>query len=303
MMKHRLLVALAVCCVTALLTTTASAEVLHRERSLYSTILVTKDTDRICLQFSVRRAQRSQSCRDPADPYRMVFTYSRMTMAALLMHPNPTSILIVGLGGGTLPKTFDELIPDVDIDIVEIDEAVVRVAREYFSFREKPSMRITVRDARVFMKRALTQGKKYDLIVLDAYNGDYIPEHLLTREFLEETRELLSDDGVVVANTFVTSALYDHESVTYRAVFGPFFNFKHPTSSNRIIFATKSGLPSQETLMANAERWTKRLERYDVPITEYPPFLTTDIDWDPGKRILTDQYSPANLLRERRRSQ
>lgn len=90
--------------------------------------------------------------------------------------------------------------------------------------------------------------------------------------------------------------------MTYREVFGPFFNFKHPTSSNRLIFATKSGLPSQAALMANAERWAKPLERYDVPITEYPPFLTTEIDWDPDKRILTDQYSPANLLRERRRN-
>ncbi len=302
MMKHRLLPALAALCVTTLLTTSATAEVLHRERSLYQTILVTRDNDRICLQFSVRRAQRSQSCRDPSDPYRLVFTYSRMTMAALLLKPDPESILIVGLGGGTLPKTFNELIPNVDIDIVEIDEAVIRVAREYFAFRAKPSMRIAPRDARVFIKRKLTEGRKYDLIVLDAYNGDYIPEHLLTREFLEETRELLSDDGVVAANTFVTSALYDHESTTYRAVFGPFFNFKHPTSSNRIIFATKSGLPSQETLNANAESWSKRLERYEVPITDYPPFLTTDIDWDPGKRILTDQYSPANLLRERRRN-
>ena len=280
----------------------AHAEVLHRERSLYQTILITKDRDRICLQFSVRRAQRSQSCRDPNDPYRMVFTYSRMTMAALLLNPEPKSILIVGLGGGTLPKTFDELIPGVEIDIVEIDEAVVRVAEEYFSFREKPNMRITVRDARVFMKRALAGGKRYDLIVLDAYNGDYIPEHLLTREFLEETRELLSDKGVVAANTFMTSALYDHESVTYRAVFGPFFNFKHPMSSNRIILATDGDLPSDATLIENAARWTKRLVRYDVPIEDYPPYLTTDIDWDPSKRILTDQYSPANLLRERRRN-
>ncbi len=49
-------------------------------------------------------------------------------------------------------------------------------------------MRVFEQDARVWVKRAATAPKRYDLIMLDAFNGDYIPEHLMTREYLAETR-------------------------------------------------------------------------------------------------------------------
>ena len=55
--------------------------------------------------------------------------------------------------------------------------------------------------------------------MLDAFDGEYIPEHLMTVEFLE-MRDLLSDDGVLVANTFASSKLYDYESATYAEAFG-----------------------------------------------------------------------------------
>ena len=82
------------------------------------------------------------------------------------------------------------------------------------------------------MKRVASQKPNYDMVLLDAFDADYIPEHMLTKEFLEEVRSIMAPDGVIVANTFSNSALYDHESVTYRAVFGPFFNLK---LGNRII--------------------------------------------------------------------
>ena len=79
--------------------------------------------------------------------------------------------------------------------------------------------------------------------MLDAYERQYIPEHMLTREFLTEVRSLLTPDGVVAANTFSSSRLYQNESVTYRSVFGPFYNLK---SGNRVILAANGALPPIE---------------------------------------------------------
>ena len=62
------------------------------------------------------------------------------------------------------------------------------------------------------MKRAAARGLSWDYIMLDAFTGDYIPEHLMTREFLEEVSAALTEDGVLVANTFASSALYDAET-------------------------------------------------------------------------------------------
>ena len=275
----------------------ADQQILHREQSLYHTILVVSEPRRLCLKFSVRDNTRNQSCFDPTNPKRMVFGYTRMMMAALLVVPEPGTVLVAGLGGGTLPTALAALLPDVRIDIVEIDPAVVKAARTYFDFQESERVRVHIRDARVFAKRALQQGRQYDLVILDAYSGDYIPEHLMTAEFLDETRRLLAPGGAVAANTFATSELYDHESETYRLVFGEFFNLRIRTSNNRVIVATNGPLPDKATLRANSRAWRPALGPYDVPITSYPRRMSTQVDWDPTKRPLTDQYSPANLLK------
>ena len=177
----------------------ADAEVLHRERSLYQTILVTREPGRLCLQFSRRKDQRNQSCMNPRHPKRMVFTYTRMMMAALLLNPQPANVLMVGLGGGTLPTALGELLPETTVDVVEIDPAVLSVAENFFAFAANDRLRVHLSDARVFVKRRLRGDLRYDLIMLDAYAGDYIPEHLMTVEFLEETRALLTPGGVVAA--------------------------------------------------------------------------------------------------------
>ncbi len=272
------------------------ARIIHRERSLYSTILVDQQDSIICLQFSVRKDQRNQSCMDRRAPLKMVFPYARMMMLALLMVPEPDRILVVGLGGGTLPVALNQLYPEAQVDIVEIDPAVKTVAETYFDFRENDRMQVILKDARVFTKRALTGDDRYDLIMLDAFNGDYIPEHLLTTEYLEETKGLLRADGVVAANTFAISRLYDHESNTYRAVFGPFYNVRSRTSANRIILAGNGPLPTLTELAETGRELGPRLAPYAVRASDYLPGFSTEADWDETARILTDQYSPANLL-------
>ncbi len=274
------------------------AETIHQERSIYRDIMVVQNGYRRCLVFNVHRGDRNQTCVEVNDRDRLVFSYTRMSFAGLLLQPQPETILVAGLGGGSIPMTLNNLFPEAKIDVVEIDQAVVNVAKEYFFFEENDNMKVTVKDARVFVKRAALRGKKYDYIVLDAFGGDYIPEHLLTREFLGEVKTIMAVDGVLVANTFSTSRFYDHESVTYQDVFNEFFNFKLPTSGNRIIITQLSSLPPRGELITRAQNAADRLKKYGVPLLEYPARLSTRVDWDMSRRVLTDQYSPANLLRD-----
>ena len=170
----------------------AQIEILHEEKSLYRNILVKQNRNHRCLVFSVRRADRNQSCMDVRYPELIVFPYVKMVFAGLLVHPNPERFLVVGLGAGTIPDAFEVLYPDATVDVVEIDPAVDRVAREYFDYKEGPDTTVAIADARVFIRRAGLRGKRYDVIVLDAFTGDYIPEHLMTVEFLNETAALLT---------------------------------------------------------------------------------------------------------------
>ena len=283
--------------------------VLHEERSLYTRILVHQNKNLLCLKFTLVRSDSNQSCKDLAQPKRMVFTYAQMSMAALLFNPSPKSILIVGLGGGTLPMALRELVPAAVIDTVEIDPAVVRVATDYFGYRTDDQNRVFTEDARVFGKRAKIRGQRYDLIVLDAFNGDYIPEHLMTVEYLREMRDLLTADGTLVANTFSSSNLYHHESNSYRQVFGDFINYRRKDTGNRVILIPQAQRSSEmrttytrEELLARAETLEASLRPFNVSIIRIAKEVAladgARPDWNLRKRPLSDQYSPANLLRK-----
>jgi spermidine synthase len=266
--------------------------IVHTERSLYRQILVYDDDELRCMRFT-RQAGGRQSCIDRAHPRRVVFDYVRMMLASLALNPAPKSILIVGLGGGTLVDVLERALPDADIDVAEIDPAVVRVATGFFGLRIGPRVHVHEEDGRVYVKRALRAGKKYDLVMLDAFDHEYIPEHLLTQEFLREVKGLLAPGGMVAANTFSSSRLYDHESTTYASVFGPFYNLK---SNNRVIIARPDGLPGEQALRAGAARVQPLLAPFDVDPVALVGKFDTKPDWQADARVLTDRYSPSNLL-------
>jgi spermidine synthase len=234
-----------------------------------------------------------ESCRLTNNPDKLIFDYTQMMMAGLYANPKPAKLLIIGEGGGTIPTALQNMYPDMQIDLVEIDAAVDRVAKRFFEFKPGPKTRVVIEDGRVFVKRARAQNPQYDMIMLDAFDADYIPEHLLTREFLEEVKSILAPNGVIVANTFSNSALYDYESVTYRAVFGQFYNLK---LGNRIIIGKKDGIPPLAEVRANAALVEAQFQRRGTGSNFLLPLFSTGTDWNPNTRVLTDQYSPSNLL-------
>ena len=278
------------------------SDIIHKERSLYSNVIVKKIGANTCLQFTVRKDTKNQSCFNPKAPERLVFAYAKMTMASILLMPEPKHILFVGLGGGTLPMAFHRLFPTAVIHAIEIDTAVTKVAKKYFDFTENDRIKVFDQDGRVFTKRALANSFKYDLIILDAFNGDYIPEHLMTQEYLQENKAILSEKGLLASNTFTTSALYDHESTTYASVFDPLLNFKRPETNNRILFAPNEPI-NRARIVSRAKKYGPRMAAFNVPIADYAQDILEALggqpDWNTDARVLTDQYSPANLLNSR----
>lgn len=266
---------------------------MHSERSQYRQVLVYEDADLRCLCFTRMCAIGRQSCIDRRAPDRLVFEYARMMLGALFLRPDPHDVLIIGLGGGTLPRTLERLLPKAQIDVVEIDPAVLRVAEQYFSFQPDERVHVIIEDGRAYVRRMLRGNKRYQLIMLDAYERQYIPEHMLTREFLQEVRGLLVPGGIVAANTFSSSRLYQNESVTYQSVFGRFYNLK---SNNRVILAANGPLPPMSLVDRNAAGFSGPFRAFGVSAQEVLGRFSTRIDWDPHARVLTDQYSPANLL-------
>lgn len=267
---------------------------IYQEKSLYRNILVVESEDGSyrCMKFG--RLHARQTCIHLQQPQRLVLNYTKGLLAALYMAPAPRRVLIIGLGGGVLPMALRALEAELEIDTVELDPAVVKVARSHFRYQEDARVRTHVQDARVFVRQQQRHGAAYDLVLVDAFDRDYIPEHLLTREFLQQLHSLLTPHGVLAANTFTAGALSRHEAATYQAVFGQLYQVEL-AGGNRILLARRGGVPSWPEIQDHAQAWEQRLAAWGVSAAQLLPRFTVQARAT-GVRVLTDQYSPSNLL-------
>jgi SAM-dependent methyltransferase len=110
--------------------------------------------------------------------------------------PQVQQVLCIGMGVGIVPMDFAR--GGAQVDVVEINPAVLPIAQQYFNF-EPDKLNLTFADGRQFVNRC---SKRYDAIILDAFLGDSCPSHLMTREAFTSMRRLLAPEGVLVINTF-----------------------------------------------------------------------------------------------------
>lgn len=251
-------------------------------RGQHVDVMVMEGQDFRCMSFD--RRNLFQSCMRKDAPNALALEYTRGLLAGLrLLERPPENILLIGMGGGSIPKAVMQHWPDVQLDVVELDQAVVQVAKDWFAFAPSAQITITVQDARAFVRQRIRQCQHYDFIMLDAFDQDYIPEHLLTVEFLQQIRQLLAPGGVVAANTFAQGRLQAHEEATWQAVFPSLWRSKR--LMNDIIYAATQPL---QTPQPDAQQ-----ESITGVWTDYPSQAVSASQ----ARVLTDQWSPSNVLR------
>jgi spermidine synthase len=262
-----------------------AADIIHTEPSQFAPVVVFEEGGFRCMNFESVNDDGRQSCLNLKSPDRLVFGYTKIMMSALFINPQPRNILLIGLGGGTLARALGKVVPEAVIDTVEIDPAVARVAEQFFGYRPGPKQHLFIEDGRAFIERAHAEGRQYDVIMLDAFDVDYIPAHLLTREFLQHVHGALSPNGVLVSNTFSNSDMYDRESATYADVFGPFFNLR---DGNRVIIATRGPLPNTAVLRRNADALAATLKPLGVDVDDQLSWFSREPDWNQQAPVLTD---------------
>ncbi len=155
-----------------------------------------------------------QSAVDLAEPRRTVFAYTDYMHLPLIFHPTARRVLIIGLGGGTVPTRYAQDYPSMAVEVVELDPNVVAVAQRYFAQPGSSRVHVTVQDGRLFLAQSRAH---YDIVLLDAYLIDTIPFHLATREFWETVRAHLAPEGVVAWN--IIGALSGPRSSLFRAMY------------------------------------------------------------------------------------
>ncbi len=215
--------------------------VLYRAQSDFNSILVTQEGNilTLCSPSTVR-----QTAIDISNPVLPDLEYARNILLGLAFYPDPKSILVLGLGGGSIPMALADINKRAGIDVVEIDPEMAKVAQQYFYFMITPRVQLFIDDAALFIKNP---GKNYDIIVLDAYLANKLPQPLSTLEFFTEVNRRLSLKGIFVANLISTDQLYFKRMLKrIGSVFRELWLLPGEASYNTIAFATKAQVSQAE---------------------------------------------------------
>lgn len=273
----------------------APARTIHEQESQYHYIRVEESGSVRTLRFRRAGFDYDESEVDMKKPLDLRLSYSRLMFAGFLFVPEPKDMLMVGLGAGTCPRVMTHYFPAANFEVIELDPAVLEVSKKYFGFKEGPKLKVMVRDGRVGVKVLARQKKKYDLVMLDAFRGGYIPYHLTTKEFLEQCKSLLKPGGVLVSNLWPSLLLYEYERRTMAKVFAAQSAFG--TYGNKIVVCHQRphGLTRGQLTARAKELMSKRKLSFDL--TDIVSQMDRRDTYDKQGDILTDDYAPANVLK------
>jgi spermidine synthase len=166
---------------------------LLQKDTFYHRIRIEEDDEARYMYFD----RTLQSAMNLKDPTALRLIYSKYTSIGFTFRPDAKKMLVIGLGGGSIPKKVQKEFPHMEIDAVEIDPEVIKMAKDYFHVKESNLLRLHAQDGRLFLAR--TQ-QRYDIILLDAYFTDSMPFHLTTKQFFELAEKRLTPNGIIVAN-------------------------------------------------------------------------------------------------------
>jgi spermidine synthase len=263
-------------------------EIAHNETE-YNDIFITKRRNELTMSFQLKGWDYTESVVNLRDPEDLVSHYTRAMTTAVAYPTQLKSLLMIGLGGGAISTYLGRALSDASIETVEIDPGVIAAAKTYFGIRETERLRYVASDGRVLLKR---QSATYDLILVDAYHGGYVPFHLLTKEFYELLKQRLNPGGAVVFNVHDGTKLYVSTIKTLAAVF-PTVHLYPSGAGETAIVVMAAPAPDDAALMRRAEELQKA-HGFRFPLPQLlakrapQPALT-------HAELLTDDFAPVNL--------
>jgi spermidine synthase len=278
----------------------AWAKTLMQKDTFYHRIRIEEDDEARYMYFD-RTLQSAMTLKDPT-ALRLI--YSRYTSLGFTFRADAKKMLLIGLGGGSIPKKLNKEFPNLEIDAVELDPEVIKIAKDHFNIKESKQLRLHAQDGRLFLTRTQNQ---YDIIMLDAYFTDAMPFHLATKQFFELAQKKLTPNGVIVANlisavTGPSGKIARAFARTLRQVYPQTYLFasRRPdnvsldTIQNVIVIATRD---KQRVDIKEIVKRANALDKglfpdpvQDIAVAYYDRQLPEDVP------ILTDDYAPTDNL-------
>lgn len=262
----------------------------YEGESIYNYLQVKEDDDRVVLSTNVLFGVQSVMMKDDS----LTGMYYDYALAAPIMFgavkkDGDCDVLILGMGTGTYAKQCDKYFDDINIRGVEIDKKITKLSERYFDMPK--SIDTITYDGRAYLHAT---DKKYDVIMVDAYQDITIPFQMSTVEFFQLVKEHLKENGVMVVNmnmyTMDEGSINTYLCDTIASVFGDVRTIDVPYSTNRELFATDSKNLSQ-SLKDNIDSVE------DNDLKELMKKVSQEMTpHKGGNYIFTDDKAPVELL-------
>jgi spermidine synthase len=262
-----------------------------RVESLYNDIYVYRLADgNYRLSFGAERLRYTESIVDPNDPLALPVYYTQSMTAGLAYASRLDDAAIIGLGGGRTAWYHHKSVPGLAMTAVELDPEVVRLGERFFKVAPEPGFDIAVMDGRVWLSKT---DRTFDILLVDAYRGPFVPFHLLTTEFYKLVAARLKPGGVAVQNVEPSTMLFDPAVATIRSAFEHVVFFEG--RGNIVVLAYNGPEKDEATLTRQAaERQAEFGFRYDLTQILGRRFAPAV---DAAAKPLTDDFAPVEYLK------
>lgn len=152
--------------------------------------------DERSLYFSGHVLQSSMS---RSSPHKLILSYTQYMMATLLFSKPPKRVLIIGLGGGSLLRFIHHHFPTCVIEAIDFSQHIINLAKGYFQLPATSSIIIHNSDGFKFLA-GLSAEHSYDLILIDAFDGNGMSPSIYHSEFFRLCQKSLRQNGLISVN-------------------------------------------------------------------------------------------------------
>ncbi len=264
-------------------------DLVYEGESVYNYLQVKEDDSQVLLSTNVLFGVQSVLEKDN----RLTGMYYDYAMAAPLMagisEKSQLDVLILGMGTGTYATQCERYFDDISIEGVEIDDKITNLAEAYFQLPQ--DVKVTTYDGRAYLNAV---DKKYDVIMVDAYQDITIPFQMSSVEFFTQVQEHLTPDGVMVVNMNMRGNqegnINQYLADTISTVFSQVYTVDVANVTNRELFASNNPqmlarMDDNSAVIADPAL-VRMMERISDELTPY----------EATNYVMTDDQAPVELL-------
>lgn len=173
---------------------------------------------------------------DIREPFALDLEYTQLMMGFLLYNPRPKTLVMIGLGGGSIAKYCYANLPQTSIRVVEINPHVIALRDDFCIPPDDDRFRVLLDDGAAFVRKP---PKQFNVLLVDGFDVDGLPSRLSSLRFYEDCFNALMPGGIMVVNLHFGKNYAQAVGRIQQSFLNCFLEVPEREGSNCIVFARK----------------------------------------------------------------